>query len=585
MKVLLTSLNSKYIHTNLAIRYLNTYCEDIEAVNFSIKEFTINDHIPEILREIFKERPDILCFSCYIWNIEETIKLVQLYKSIAPTTKIILGGPEVTYDAVHWMNKIEEIDFIVKGEGEETYYQLIKHLIKGQEYKDIKGIVYRENPKNIRENPNRELLVLDKIPFPYGKNLSNLENKIIYYESSRGCPFKCQYCLSSTIEGVRYISLDRVKKDLTFFINAGVKQVKFVDRTFNCDRNRTKAIVEFIIGKGGKTNFHFEFAADLIDQELLEIFKSAPIGMFQLEIGIQSTHLPTLKEIQRINNFEKIKKAVHSIKSYNNIHQHVDLIAGLPYEDYNTFKNSFNEVYNLKADMLQLGFLKILRGSAIESNKEKHGYKYSPFPPYEVLSNNYISYEDIVKLKLVEEILERYSNSHIFDYTIDFLIENKYPTPFSFFEHFSQFWEERNLFNISHSQKNLYKIFRDFLIYYHGEDIHILMDLLKFDYLLTHKGPLPDFLEGYSSKRNKKEKIFDFLKEPENIAKYLPEFIGRTSKDIYKHVHFEEFNGRIGNFIGIEGKSNALESFTLVFYFPKQRINIINKAIYKKIIL
>ena len=242
------------------------------------------------------------------------------------------------------MNKIEEIDFIVKGEGEETYYQLIKHLIKGQEYKDIKGIVYRENPKNIRENPNRELLVLDKIPFPYGKNLSNLENKIIYYESSRGCPFKCQYCLSSTIEGVRYISLDRVKKDLTFFINAGVKQVKFVDRTFNCDRNRTKAIVEFIIGKGGKTNFHFEFAADLIDQELLEIFKSAPIGMFQLEIGIQSTHLPTLKEIQRINNFEKIKRAVHSIKSYNNIHQHVDLIAGLPYEDYNTFKNSFNEV-------------------------------------------------------------------------------------------------------------------------------------------------------------------------------------------------------------------------------------------------
>lgn len=585
MKVLLSSLNSKFIHTNLAIRYLYTYSQDIEDVSFSIREFTINDQIQGILREIFNERADIICLSCYIWNIEETIKLVKLLKKVQTSIKIILGGPEVSYDASNWMKIVEEIDFIVKGEGEESFYELIKQICSNQEVRDIKGIVYRDNSKNIRENPDRELLEINKLPFPYGENLSNLENKIIYYESSRGCPFNCQYCLSSTIKGVRSLPLDRVKKDLEFFIKAGLKQVKFVDRTFNCDKERTKEIVRFIIDREGVTNFHFEVAADLIDDELLDIFKSAPIGMFQLEIGIQSTHFPTLREIQRVNNFERIENVVKSIKSYGNIHQHVDLIAGLPYEDYGTFKKSFNEVYKLGADMVQLGFLKVLKGSGIEFSKEKHGYNYWPYPPYEVLSNKYMTYEDILKLKLVEEILEMYGNSHIFDYTIDFLIQNKYSNPFSFFEHFSKYWQDENLFRKSHSQKNLYKIFKDYLSLNHSGDMDILFELLKLDYLVSHKGPLPEFLKNNNFHKNNKAKIFQFLKQANNIEKYFPEFTGKAPKEIYKHVYFEEFNGEIGKVIGIDEKNNALESLILTFYFPKQRINIKDKALFKKVIL
>jgi radical SAM superfamily enzyme YgiQ (UPF0313 family) len=585
MRVLLVSLNAKYIHTNLAIRYLEAFCKDINNLDIKIREFTINDQLQGILREIYMEKADIIALSCYIWNIEETIKLVQLIKSIQPGIKIILGGPEVTFYGSDWMEKIKEIDYIVKGEGEETFYELLEVLNATSDINNVEGIIYRNKYGKIKENHDRKLIEnLDDIPFPYTGDLSSYKNKIIYYESSRGCPFKCQYCLSSTTSGVRFISMENAKKQLSFFIEAGVKQVKFVDRTFNCDKKRTKELLKYLIDQGGKTNFHFEVAADLIDQEILNILKSAPIGLFQLEIGVQSTHLPTLKEIQRVNDFEKIKMVVSRIKSFNNIHQHLDLIAGLPYENYEIFKKSFNDVYNIKPDMLQLGFLKVLKGSGIEVNKEKHGYKYTSFPPYEVLSNNYMSYGYIIKLKLVEEILEKYSNSHIFDYTIEYLLQLSYDEPFDFFENFSRFWEESDLFNKSHSQKNLYKIFMDYLKVSHNKNIKILFDLLKLDYLLSHKAPLPDFFINKTIKNNK-EKSFEFLKQSDNVAKYLPEFKGQSAKEIYKHVYFEEFNKDILDIIGIKNQEDNKDTCTLLFYFPKQQNEIFNKALFHRVTL
>ncbi|SJZ44880.1 B12-binding domain-containing radical SAM protein [Garciella nitratireducens] len=583
MKVLLTSLNAKYIHTNLAIRYLEAFCRKINNVDIKIKEFTINDRWEKILPEIYKERADVIGLSCYIWNIKETIKIVQLIKTLQPQVKIILGGPEVTFYGKEWMNKIREIDYIVKGEGEITFFELLKFLEnnKGQ-LSNIKGLLYRDKKNYIIENQDREPMKdLDEIPFPYPKDLSEFKNKIIYFESSRGCPFHCQYCLSSITERVRYFSIDNVKKYLRFFIDAEIKQVKFVDRTFNCNLKRTKELLEFLIEQKGKTNFHFEIAADLIDEEILKIFKKAPVGLFQLEIGVQSTYMPTLESIHRKNDFQKIKKVVKTIKSFENIHQHLDLIAGLPYEDYNTFKKSFNDVYSLNADMLQLGFLKVLKGSGIEAKKEKYGYHYTVFPPYEVLFNDFISYEEIIKLKMVEDLLEKYKNSHVFEYTLNYVLEYYYNQPFDFFEDFSRYWKNNRLFQVSHSQKNLYKIFLDFWST-KNQEMEKIHEILKFDYLVSHKPPLPKFFY-VNNIEQKKEKIFHFLNQPQNIEKYLPEFVGVPVKEIKKYVHFEAFSIDILNILSIEKRNENRNNVTLLFYFPRNKQKIFNKAVFSKI--
>lgn len=577
MKVLLISLNAKYIHTNLAIRYLEGYCKELEDTHIKVREFTINDHWDRILKEIYKEQADVIAFSCYIWNVEQTIKMVPLIKGVQPEAKIILGGPEVTFYGDKWMKKVEEIDYIVKGEGEVTLYELLKFLQSDLQIPNkVNGIIYRRNDE-ILETSNRQLMEhLDAIPFPYPEDLSDFKNKIIYYESSRGCPFHCQYCLSSTTEGVRYFPLDQVKKHLKFFIDAGVKQVKFVDRTFNCNKDRTMELLRFLIDQGGETNFHFEVAADLIDQEILELLEKASPGLFQLEIGIQSTHLPTLEAIQRKNDFPKIKEVVQRISSFQNIHQHVDLIAGLPYENYETFKKSFNDVYYLKADMLQMGFLKVLKGSGIEVDKEKYDYKYTSFPPYEVLSNKYLSYREVIKLKMIEDILEKYGNSHVFDYTIDYLLKDYYKTPFDFFEDLAQHWEKQNLFYASHSQKNLYKIFLDFWKS-KEKDIKIFHEMLKFDYLLTHKAPLPKFFQ-INDIAQKKKRIFEFLQREENIEKYLPELIGLPPKEIYKYVQFENFSMDILASLNQKQTTKKNQENILLFHFLKGKKDISNKA-------
>ena len=389
MKILLTSLNAKFIHSNLAIRYLKGYCEAYSSADVAIREFTINDQIEKILASIYLEEPDVIGFSCYIWNIEETLKLASSIKQVIPRCKIILGGPEVSYDSREFMAKFPYIDFIMYGEGEETFRHFVETLENRSDFSSVNGLVYRDGGRVIQNPPRSNMEDLDIIPFPYRDGLLGLENKIVYYETSRGCPFNCQYCLSSTIDGVRYFSLERVLDEIDFFIDRKVPQVKLVDRTFNCHPKRAKAIIEHIIRREGNTNFHFEIAAHIMDRDMLELLRKAPPGLFQLEIGVQSTNEHTLDSIQRKTDIGKIYQVVEKLHTPRNIHIHLDLIAGLPYEDYDSFADSFDDVYSMQPDNLQLGFLKLLKGSSIRQEASEHGYRYTTYAPYEVLGNKY----------------------------------------------------------------------------------------------------------------------------------------------------------------------------------------------------
>ncbi|EOC99412.1 B12-binding domain-containing radical SAM protein [Caldisalinibacter kiritimatiensis] len=550
MKVLLTTLNSKFIHSCLALRYLKSYSEDI-LPSIELEEYTINQHNDFIVGEIFKKQPDVVAFSCYIWNMEQILEIAQALKIVKPEIKIVLGGPEVSYDSKELMNRHPYIDFIVYGEGEATFRELVIGFINGENnYSDILGLVYRKEGKIIKNKPRPLIDNLDEIPSPFKGDLSEFKNKIIYYESSRGCPFNCQFCLSSTIKGVRFFSLDRVKQDLEYIIKAGVKQVKFVDRTFNTKKDYALEIMRFIMSKNVRNiNFHFEVTAHLLDEDMLKFLKDVPEGLFQFEIGVQSTNPETIKAIDRKTNFEKLAEVTKRIKSYRNIHQHLDLIAGLPYEDYNTFRKSFNDVYNLKPDKLQLGFLKLLKGSGLRQNVEKYGFKFLDKPPYEVLENKYISYNEMLKLKVIEDLVEKYSNEHNFENTLEFIINKFYKTPIEFFEEFSDYWEQRNLHQKSHSKRGLYCILYEFYIDKIKEKEDIFNELLKFDYILNNKGGnIPKNIKKYNN-YNMKKKRHDFLKEERNVAKYLSQYKDLPPKKIIKDIHFEEFKFNIIDFI------------------------------------
>lgn len=543
MKILLTTLNSKFIHTNLAIRYIKAYCDDIAEI--SIKEFTINHREDEILEGIYESEWDIIAFSCYIWNIEETLYIAENLKKIKPNIKIIFGGPEVTYNPKEVLEKNKFIDFIIRGEGERTFKELILEIKNNNDFKNVKGIAYR-NQEKIEITTERDLIQnLDEIPSPYEKfDYSDYKNKIIYYESSRGCPFNCQYCLSSTIKGVRFFSIERVKKDLQKFIDAKVKQVKFIDRTFNAKKDHALALVNFLRESDNKfTNFHFEVAAHIMDDEILKALSQCRKGLIQIEIGIQSTHTQTLKEIGRGQNFDKITNVVKTLSKSKNIHQHVDLIAGLPYEGYQRFKQSFNDVFNLEAEHFQLGFLKLIRGSKLREEKlDIHGYEFRSKPPYEILSNKYISYEEILKLKKIEEMMELYWNSHHFILSTKYLVYNYYKeNPFSFFEDIAIYWKKNNFFEKAQGRDAQYRILFDFYKEKIKNDKSLFLEILKFDYVsLGVASFLPEpfkkiELEDFKNRSHK------FLQNENNIEKHIPQFKGKPAKYIIKKVSFYVF--------------------------------------------
>ncbi|MDF2648577.1 MAG: hypothetical protein K0Q73_4382, partial [Paenibacillus sp.] len=421
MKVLVSTLNAKFIHTSLALRYLKAFCE--KDFDVEITEYTIKDPVMNVVSDIYQKAPDVLGFSCYIWNIEETITIIKMIKKIRPDLLIMLGGPEVSYDTEYWMNRIPEVDFIVMGEGEETFHQLLTEISTTRKYHFVYGLAYRKG-EEIVLMPGRPKLKLDDIPSPhrFAEDVPSLANRVVYFETSRGCPFSCQFCLSSIEVGVRYFDMERTKSDLLYLIDAGAKLIKFVDRTFNIKRDYAMEIFEFLIANHRGTVFQFEITADIMRPEVLDyLAENAPPGTFRFEIGVQSTNDTTNDLVQRRQNFFKLSRTVSKVKNSLKIDQHLDLIAGLPEEDYNSFRKTFNDVFELGPEELQLGFLKMLRGTGMRNDAHKYGYIYMDHAPYEILGNDILPFTDLIRIKRVEDVLEKYWNAHRMDHTVKYL--------------------------------------------------------------------------------------------------------------------------------------------------------------------
>ena len=461
MKILLAACNAKYIHSNLAVYDLKAYSSDYDK-EVLLREYTINQPKDEILKDIYGSGADVVCFSCYIWNISFVRELIRDLDKILPETAFWAGGPEVSYDAEKFLTEMPEMTGVLVGEGEKTFHDLLEYYIDGKgSLGEIRGIAYRDG-EEIRHNGWRELMNLSEIPFVY-QHLEEFENRIIYYESSRGCPFSCSYCLSSIDKKLRFRDLELVKKELQFFLDHKVPQVKFVDRTFNCKHEHAMAIWKYILEHdNGVTNFHFEVSADLLRDEEMDLMAKMRPGLIQLEIGVQSTNPETIRAIHRHMDLDKLKRCVDRVHSFRNIHQHLDLIAGLPYEDYDTFHRSFNDVYQMKPDQLQLGFLKVLKGSLMQGEAEKYGIVHKEKEPYEVLSTNWLPYGDVLKLKAVESMVEVYYNSGQFQHTLEYLVPLA-KDAFTFYESLGAFYEKKGYSEISHSRMRRYEILLEYL--------------------------------------------------------------------------------------------------------------------------
>lgn len=462
MKILLAAVNAKYIHSNLAVYSLKAATRRY-GDQIGIGEYTINQQTDEILSDIYRKQPDVVAFSCYIWNRRMIGELLLELPKVLPKVKLWAGGPEVSYDAREFLEEYPQVTGVMRGEGEEIFQKLAAFYIERTgSLSGIQGLTFRGKNGEICENSPAMPVNMDSIPFAY-EELEKFRNKIIYYESSRGCPFRCSYCLSSIDKRVRYRSLKLVKRELSVFLEARIPQVKFVDRTFNCSPSRTEELWRWMIEHdNGVTNFHFEIAADLITDEELELMSRMRPGLIQLEIGVQSTNLETVREIDRTMNLEKVREAAAKIKSFGNIHQHLDLIAGLPGENLESFQRSFDDVFHMEPEQLQLGFLKVLKGAKMHRMAPEYGIVYHAKPPYEVFSTNWISYEEILLLKGVEDMVEVYYNSHQFDRTLRELLK-RYKSPFDFFHELSVYYEDKGYRAVSHSRMARYEILREFL--------------------------------------------------------------------------------------------------------------------------
>lgn len=525
MKILLAACNAKYIHSNLAVYNLKS-CSGEYSSRVVVKEYTINQLRDDILKDIYLEKPDVICFSCYIWNISFVRELVPDLKKILPQVEFWAGGPEVSYDAVEFLKKNPAFFGVMVGEGEETFHELAGYYIerKPETLSEIRGVAFRDENKdrNIVHTGWRELMDLSKVPFAYS-NLTEFKNRIIYYESSRGCPFSCSYCLSSIDKKLRFRDIELVKKELQFFIDNKVPQVKFVDRTFNCKHDHAMEIWRYITEHdNGITNFHFEISADLLRAEELALMKTMRPGLIQLEIGVQSTNPQTIKAIRRTMDFEKLKGIVEQIHSFGNIHQHLDLIAGLPYEGYDSFHKSFCDVYALRPEQFQLGFLKVLKGSHMMEMTGEYQILYKDREPYEVLSTAWLTYGEILRLKMVESMVEVYYNSGQFKNTLVFL-EKYFDDPFRMYEALGRFYEKKGYSEISHSRMRRYEILMEFA----GEQKEIppeaLSDVMLLDlYLRENLKSRPSFA---SDQKPYERQIWDY----------------RKAKKIPKTAHIEVF--------------------------------------------
>ena len=562
MKVLLAAINAKYIHSNLGIYSLKTYGEKMlkewglaEQAEISLAEYTINHQMEQILQDIYKRKPDVIGFSCYIWNISYVKVILADIKKVLPDVKIWAGGPEVSYHGEAFLKEEPAVDLVMMGEGEITFAHFLKALLEGEDLKQVPGLMVRNADGTFTDTGFRQVMDMSQIPFPYAfMDMKELEHRIIYYESSRGCPFSCAYCLSSIDKKLRFRSLDLVLPELEWFLQAKVPQVKFVDRTFNCKKSHAMAIWQYIRDHdNGVTNFHFEIAADLLDKDELDLLSTMRPGLVQLEIGVQSTNEKTLEAIRRKTDIEEIREITETINSWHNIHQHLDLIAGLPWEDLESFKKSFNDVYEMESEQLQLGFLKVLKGSYMEELIPDCDLLYSAAPPYEVLCTKWLSYGDVLELKDIEEMTEVHYNSRQFTCTLKEL-EKEFDTPYEMFSFMAGYYNKNHLFGISHSRIARYEILWKIIqerLEKNGkcetqgkpenggvsEKLEQYRDLLMTDlYLRENVKSRPTFARDLS---DSKDFVREFFQREEKTPEHLSGYEGYDSRQMAKMAHLE----------------------------------------------
>lgn len=581
MKFLLVGINAKYIHSNPAVYSLKAYAGEGYEKEIEIAEYTINNRLEEVLSGIYERCPDVAAFSCYIWNWNFVRELTEELHKIKPQLPIWLGGPEVSFDAEEILRVCPWITGIMIGEGEETFQELVDYY-KGGDSKegsigleDIQGIVCRIGNRILRTE-ERPPMDMNRLPFLY-RDRENFENRIIYYESSRGCPFRCSYCLSAIDKSVRFRDMDTVKRELQFFLDEAVAQVKFVDRTFNCSHSHAMEIWEYIHRHdNGITNFHFEIAAEKLDEEEINLLEKMRPGLVQLEIGVQSANPETLSEINRQADMGRLEKIVNSIRKGGNVHLHLDLIAGLPFEGYESFGKSFDVVYSMKPEQLQLGFLKVLKGSPMHERAQGYGIKYTSRPPYEVLCTSWLSFEEICRLKRIEEVVELYYNSNQFTHTLP-VLEKSFDGAFAMFEKLAEYYKEKGYFTNNPSRVYRYEVLLEFaLIYGKGEE-GLYKELLTYDiYLRENMKSRPGFardLEGY------KGRFREFYNDTFRLRKILPGYEEFQPRQIARMTHLEMFSYPVWESKGgAEWKMEKLAEQRMVLFDYRKRSPLTNEA-------
>ena len=578
MKVLLTAVNAKYIHSNPAVyslqKFVTAYAPEYGR-NVELAEFTINHYADDILQEIYRRRPDVVAFSCYIWNLQMIERVLEDLPRVLPEVQIWAGGPEVSYDAPEFLKKHDCMTGVMMGEGEETFLELMEYWHGKKKLNEIPGITWRDGEGEIKVQPGRPLLDMNRIPFLYDE-LDDFEHRIIYYESSRGCPFSCSYCLSSIDKSVRFRDAQTVVKELQFFLDRKVPQVKFVDRTFNCRHSHALTIWNYIREHdNGITNFHFEIAADLLNEEELALLNTMRPGLVQLEIGVQSTNQKTIEAIDRVMDFSHLCSVVKRVQSGHNIHQHLDLIAGLPWENFDSFRQSFNDVYHLYPDQLQLGFLKVLKGSRMQEKAEEYGIVYHSDPVYEVFYTNWISYQEILELKQIEDMVEVYYNSGQFPNTIRHL-EKEFCDPFTMYQQMAAFYGQQGWWGQSHSRMQRFEMLREFIHSISENGIYdelLLLDL----YLRENSKSRPKWAPDL---QNEKKQFLDWFRQEEQEHQVLKGYEGFSARQMMNMVHLERFSIETAQLCGWEQQREDTQECWVLFDYRNRNALDQNAGIY-----
>ena len=578
MKVLLTAVNAKYIHSNPAVyslqKFVTAYAPEYGR-NVELAEFTINHYADDILQEIYRRRPDVVAFSCYIWNLQMIERVLEDLPKVLPEVQIWAGGPEVSYDAPDFLKKHDCMTGVMMGEGEETFLELMEYWHGKKNLSEIPGITWRDGKGEIKVQPGRPLLDMNRLPFLYDE-LDDFEHRIIYYESSRGCPFSCSYCLSSIDKSVRFRDAQTVVKELQFFLDRKVPQVKFVDRTFNCRHSHALTIWNYIREHdNGITNFHFEIAADLLNEEELALLNTMRPGLVQLEIGVQSTNQKTIEAIDRVMDFSHLCSVVKRVQSGHNIHQHLDLIAGLPWENFDSFRQSFNDVYHLYPDQLQLGFLKVLKGSRMQEKAEEYGIVYHSDPVYEVFYTNWISYQEILELKQIEDMVEVYYNSGQFPNTIRHL-EKEFCDPFTMYQHLAAFYGQQGWWGQSHSRMQRFEMLREFI--HSVSENRIYDELLLLDlYLRENSKSRPKWAPDL---QNEKKQFLGWFRQEEQEHQVLKGYEGFSARQMMNMVHLERFSIETAQLCGWEQQKEDTQECWVLFDYRNRNALDQNAGIY-----